>query len=282
MCRLQKKGLTVVPFTSTEGRRIVCGDQVELFVRDDDEMHSNFSVVGDAQRWMRMTRKRRTRLRRATRTWWTTPGCGARRGRAPPTSRAAAASSRSGSECRFSGKCFSPMVCVGSVSLCRRCSCHRAWIMQAHFVIGHVLLCFCFSGLQQSHHVTAMISRCSQKHDEMKEDEIEEYYRQKYADSTAVGLYGEGEEMSDEITQQGLLPGVKYVLGVCVCMCVCVCVCVCVCGLLVKSGTESLCWCACRHRVSVVGGFCGVPNEQNVCVCLSGSGIQVLFLATLS
>ncbi len=42
-----------------------------------------------------------------------------------------------------------------------------------------------------------------------KEDEIEEYYRQKYADSSTAERFGEGEDMSDEITQQGLLPGVK-------------------------------------------------------------------------
>ncbi|KAH3888745.1 transcription elongation factor SPT5-like [Dreissena polymorpha] len=41
------------------------------------------------------------------------------------------------------------------------------------------------------------------------EDEIEAYYRQKYGDSSAMDRFGEGEEMSDEITQQGLLPGVK-------------------------------------------------------------------------
>ena len=41
------------------------------------------------------------------------------------------------------------------------------------------------------------------------EDEIEAYYRTKYGDSSAVERFGEGEEMSDEITQQGLLPGVK-------------------------------------------------------------------------
>ncbi|WAR02974.1 SPT5H-like protein, partial [Mya arenaria] len=41
------------------------------------------------------------------------------------------------------------------------------------------------------------------------EDEIEAYYRQKYGDSSALDRFGEGEEMSDEITQQGLLPGVK-------------------------------------------------------------------------
>ena len=41
------------------------------------------------------------------------------------------------------------------------------------------------------------------------EDEIEEYYRQKYGDNSALDRFGEGEEMSDEITQQGLLPGVK-------------------------------------------------------------------------
>lgn len=44
-----------------------------------------------------------------------------------------------------------------------------------------------------------------------KEDEIEEYLRNKYAnESDAVHRFGDGgEEMSDEITQQTLLPGVK-------------------------------------------------------------------------
>lgn len=44
-----------------------------------------------------------------------------------------------------------------------------------------------------------------------KEDEIEEYLRKKYADeSIAARHFGDGgEEMSDEITQQTLLPGVK-------------------------------------------------------------------------
>ena len=42
-----------------------------------------------------------------------------------------------------------------------------------------------------------------------KEEEIEEYYRRKYADASATERFGEGEEMSDDITQQGLLPGVK-------------------------------------------------------------------------
>lgn len=44
-----------------------------------------------------------------------------------------------------------------------------------------------------------------------KEDEIEEYLRKKYADETmATRHFGDGgEEMSDEITQQTLLPGVK-------------------------------------------------------------------------
>ncbi|XP_071104525.1 transcription elongation factor SPT5-like [Haliotis cracherodii] len=45
--------------------------------------------------------------------------------------------------------------------------------------------------------------------DSQREDEIEEYYRQKYGETPAAERYGEGEEMSDEITQQGLLPGVK-------------------------------------------------------------------------
>lgn len=44
-----------------------------------------------------------------------------------------------------------------------------------------------------------------------KEQEIEEYLRKKYADdSVAARHFGDGgEEMSDEITQQTLLPGVK-------------------------------------------------------------------------
>ncbi|XP_046987782.1 transcription elongation factor SPT5 [Schistocerca americana] len=47
--------------------------------------------------------------------------------------------------------------------------------------------------------------------DSQKEDEIEEYLRKKYADeSIAARHFGDGgEEMSDEITQQTLLPGVK-------------------------------------------------------------------------
>lgn len=47
--------------------------------------------------------------------------------------------------------------------------------------------------------------------DSQKEDEIEEYLRKKYADeSVAARHFGDGgEEMSDEITQQTLLPGVK-------------------------------------------------------------------------
>lgn len=47
--------------------------------------------------------------------------------------------------------------------------------------------------------------------DTQKEDEIEEYLRKKYADeSVARRHFGDGgEEMSDEITQQTLLPGIK-------------------------------------------------------------------------
>lgn len=47
--------------------------------------------------------------------------------------------------------------------------------------------------------------------DSQKEDEIEEYLRKKYADESAAARhFGDGgEEMSDEITQQTLLPGVK-------------------------------------------------------------------------
>ncbi len=41
-----------------------------------------------------------------------------------------------------------------------------------------------------------------------------EYFRRKYAEtSAAADRFGEGEGMSDEITQQGLLPGVKWVHG---------------------------------------------------------------------
>lgn len=44
-----------------------------------------------------------------------------------------------------------------------------------------------------------------------KEDEIEEYLRKKYAgESMAAKHFGDGgEDMSDEITQQTLLPNVK-------------------------------------------------------------------------
>lgn len=41
------------------------------------------------------------------------------------------------------------------------------------------------------------------------EEELMEYFRHKYSESSAAERYGEGEEMSDEIMQQGLLPGVK-------------------------------------------------------------------------
>ena len=41
------------------------------------------------------------------------------------------------------------------------------------------------------------------------EDEIEQYYKQRFGDSSASHRFGEGEEMSDEISQQGRLPGVK-------------------------------------------------------------------------
>ena len=47
--------------------------------------------------------------------------------------------------------------------------------------------------------------------DSEKEEEIEEYYRRKYAEETsAAARFGQGgEDMGDEITQQSLLPGVK-------------------------------------------------------------------------
>lgn len=44
-----------------------------------------------------------------------------------------------------------------------------------------------------------------------KEEELEEYLRKRYAgDSAGIRHFGDGgEDMSDEITQQTLLPGVK-------------------------------------------------------------------------
>jgi hypothetical protein len=48
------------------------------------------------------------------------------------------------------------------------------------------------------------------KYSSQKEDEIEEYLRKKYADeSIAARHFGDGEDMSDEITQHTLLPSVK-------------------------------------------------------------------------
>jgi len=38
-----------------------------------------------------------------------------------------------------------------------------------------------------------------------------EYFQNKYSGESVTRILGEGEDMSDEITQQGLLPGVKYV-----------------------------------------------------------------------
>ena len=47
-------------------------------------------------------------------------------------------------------------------------------------------------------------------HSQKDDDEIVDYFKKKYSDSTAVvDSYGVGEGMSDEITQQGYLPGVK-------------------------------------------------------------------------
>lgn len=41
------------------------------------------------------------------------------------------------------------------------------------------------------------------------EDELEEFYRRRWTDTNASDRFGDGEDMSDEITQQGLLPDVK-------------------------------------------------------------------------
>jgi len=36
-----------------------------------------------------------------------------------------------------------------------------------------------------------------------------EYFQNKYSGESVARILGDGEDMSDEITQQGLLPGVK-------------------------------------------------------------------------
>lgn len=53
--------------------------------------------------------------------------------------------------------------------------------------------------------------RRQQMWDSSKEEEVEEYFRKKYADeATVTSHFGDGgEDMTDEITQQTLLPGVK-------------------------------------------------------------------------
>lgn len=43
------------------------------------------------------------------------------------------------------------------------------------------------------------------------EDEMVEYFQNKYSGESVSRILGDGEDMSDEITQQGLLPGVKWV-----------------------------------------------------------------------
>lgn len=40
---------------------------------------------------------------------------------------------------------------------------------------------------------------------------MEEYYRRRWEEPAAADRFGDGEDMSDEITQQGLLPDVKLV-----------------------------------------------------------------------
>ena len=42
------------------------------------------------------------------------------------------------------------------------------------------------------------------------EDEMVEYFQNKYSGESVARILGDGEDMSDEITQQGLLPGVKW------------------------------------------------------------------------
>lgn len=51
--------------------------------------------------------------------------------------------------------------------------------------------------------------RLSHIWESQREDEIEQYYRQKFGNVSTAERYGDGEEMSDEITQQARQPGVK-------------------------------------------------------------------------
>jgi len=48
------------------------------------------------------------------------------------------------------------------------------------------------------------------------EDEMVEYFQKKYSGESVSRILGDGEDMSDEITQQGLLPGVKWVAVRCI------------------------------------------------------------------
>jgi len=43
-----------------------------------------------------------------------------------------------------------------------------------------------------------------------------EYFQKKYSGESVSRILGDGEDMSDEITQQGLLPGVKWVAVRCI------------------------------------------------------------------
>jgi transcription elongation factor SPT5 len=44
---------------------------------------------------------------------------------------------------------------------------------------------------------------------EQDAEEMAEYFRRKYAGADTSDRFGSGEDMADEITQRGLLPGVK-------------------------------------------------------------------------
>lgn len=65
----------------------------------------------------------------------------------------------------------------------------------SHYICG----CVC------TLHSCLAIEFCSNK----GEDEMVEYFQNKYSGESVARILGDGEDMSDEITQQGLLPGVK-------------------------------------------------------------------------
>jgi len=72
-------------------------------------------------------------------------------------------------------------------------------------------MCYCFDRSDPAILVCFVLWYCRLFVNRQNEEEVEQYFRLKYADTSAGERFGEGENMSEEITQQGLLPGVKLV-----------------------------------------------------------------------